>query len=234
MEPRTHPADWIEAIGWLSLGAAFASALLILFDIFGKGYRQKMWIMNLVYPITALYWGPVALWFYFAHGRRDSMPAIEEKGAPDPEKMPRWKVMSKAISHCGAGCTLGDIGAEWLVFGTGLTIAGSSLYADFPLDFAFAWVLGVVFQYFTIVPMRDVGKAKGVWAAIKADTLSILAFQVGLFLGMWIYQEVIFSPGLPKTTASYWMLMQVSMVLGFFTAWPVNAWLVRVGWKEKM
>nr|WP_257101565.1 DUF4396 domain-containing protein [Streptomyces sp. alain-838] len=23
--------------------------------------------------------------------------------------------------------------------------------------------------------------------------------------------------------------MQLSMILGFFTAWPVNAWLVRVG-----
>lgn len=94
------------------------------------------------------------------------------------------------------------------------------MYADFPLDFAFAWALGVVFQYFTIVPMRGIGKAEGIRAAIKADTLSILAFQLGLFLGMWIYQEVIFSPGLPKTTATYWMMMQLSMVLGFFTAWP--------------
>ncbi|MGW4345240.1 hypothetical protein ACWEL8_09195 [Streptomyces sp. NPDC004690] len=37
------------------------------------------------------------------------------------------------------------------------------------------------------------GRAKGVWAAVKADTLSILAFQLGLFLGMWVYQELIFS-----------------------------------------
>nr|WP_236260200.1 MULTISPECIES: DUF4396 domain-containing protein [Streptomyces] len=76
--------------------------------------------------------------------------------------------------------------------------------------------------------------AKGVRAAVKADTLSIIAFQVGLFLGLWLYQEVVFSPGLPKTSAAYWMKMQLSMVLGFFTAWPVNAWLVRIGWKEKM
>ncbi|WP_416530192.1 DUF4396 domain-containing protein [Streptomyces coelicoflavus] len=75
---------------------------------------------------------------------------------------------------------------------------------------------------------------KGIWAAVKADTLSIIAFQVGLFLGMWLYQEILFSPGLPKTTAAYWMMMQLSMILGFFTAWPVNAWLVRVGWKERM
>jgi hypothetical protein len=51
---------------------------------------------------------------------------------------------------------------------------------------------------------------------------------------MWIYQDLIFSPGLPKTTATYWMLMQISMIIGFFTAWPVNVLLVRIGWKERM
>ncbi|MFF0849779.1 DUF4396 domain-containing protein [Streptomyces sp. NPDC003280] len=234
MEPHYYPPGWIEAVGWFSLSAAFASALIILIDIFVLGYRQKMWIMNLVYPITALYWGPVTVWFYFRHGRRTSQPSIEQHGMPDSDKLPQWNVLSKAVSHCGAGCTLGDIGAEWLVYSFALTIAGKALYADFALDFAFAWLLGIVFQYFTIVPMRDIGRIRGVWAAIKADTLSILAFQLGLFLGMWIYQNVIFSPGLPKTTASYWMLMQLAMILGFFTAMPVNAWLIRIGWKEKM
>ncbi|MFF0668708.1 DUF4396 domain-containing protein [Streptomyces tendae] len=234
MEQHVQPADWIEAVGWFSLAVAFASGVVILADIVLGGRRQKMWIMNVVYPVTALYWGPVALWFYFTRGRRTSKPVVEEQGMPDSDKLPQWDVQSKAISHCGAGCTLGDIGAEWLVYAASLTLAGKALYADFALDFAFAWVLGILFQYFTIVPMRNIGRLKGVWAAVKADTLSIIAFQVGLFLGMWLYQEVVFSPGLPKASAAYWMLMQVSMVLGFFTAWPVNAWLVRIGWKEKM
>jgi hypothetical protein len=235
MQAHTYPAGWIETIGWFSLAVAFAAAAVILVDVFVRGYRQHMWIMNLVYPVTALYWGPVALWFYFRHGRRAAQPVVERRGMEDSEDLPQWNVMSKAVSHCGAGCTLGDIAAEWLVFALALTLAGKSLYADFLLDFVFAWVLGVVFQYFSIVPMRDdIGGFKGVWAAVKADTLSILSFQIGLFLGMWIYQQVIFAPGLPKTTATYWMMMQLSMILGFFTAWPVNAWLVRIGWKERM
>lgn len=234
MESHSQPAAWIEIIGWISLAVAFASALVILVDVFGRGYRQKMAIMDWVYPITALYWGPVALWFYFKHGRRNSKPVIEEAGAPDPDRMPRWVVLSKAVSHCGAGCTLGDIAGEWLVAGLGLMIAGKSLLADIPMDFIWAWALGIVFQYFTIVPMRDVGRLKGIWAAIKADTLSILAFQVGLFAGMAIYQMLIWSEPLPKTTATYWMMMQLSMILGFFTAMPVNSWLIRKGFKEKM
>lgn len=234
MEPHAYPAAWIEGIGWFSLALAFASALAITADITVAGYRQKMPIMNLVYPITALYWGPVAAWFYFRHGRRQSQRLIKERGEPDPEALPAWNVLSKAVSHCGAGCTLGDIGGEWVVAGLGLLIMGKSLLVDYPMDFAWAWALGVVFQYFTIVPMRNMGKLKGIWAAIKADTLSIVAFQAGLFAGMAIYQEVIFAPGLPKTTATYWLMMQLAMILGFFTAWPVNAWLIRTGVKEKM
>lgn len=234
MRRHAQPAGWVEAIGWFSLSIAFASALVMLVDIFGRGYRQKMWIMDLVYPITALYWGPVALWFYVKHGRRTSMPMIERMGEQDYEKLPRWNILSKAVSHCGAGCTLGDIAGEWLVAGLGLAIAGESLLADIPMDFAWAWTLGVAFQYFTIVPMRDIGTMEGIWTAIRVDTLSILAFQVGLFAGMAIYQKLIFSPGLPKTTATYWMMMQLAMVLGFFTALPVNNWLINKGLKEKM
>ncbi len=234
MEPHAHPSGWIEAIGWFSLSIAFASALIIAFDIVGRGYRQKMWIMNVVYPVTALYWGPVALWFYFRHGKRKSTPVIEQQGPPDPDQLPRWNILSKAVSHCGAGCTLGDIAGEWLVASLGLMIAGKSLLADIPMDFAWAWTLGIAFQYFTIVPMRDIGPIKGIWAAIKVDTLSILAFQVGLFAGMAIYQELIFAPGLEKSTATYWMMMQLAMILGFFTALPVNHWLVVKGLKEKM
>ena len=29
-------------------------------------------------------------------------------------------------------------------------------------------------------------------------------------------------------------MMQIGMIVGFFTAWPVNAWLIRKGWKERM
>lgn len=50
-------------------------------------------------------------------------------------------MLSKVISHCGVGCTPADIGAEWLAYSAGLAIAGKALYADFLLDFAFAWML---------------------------------------------------------------------------------------------
>lgn len=226
MEQYHQPAQWLEVVAWISLSVAFAVALLMLLDFYVAGRRQHMWIMEAVYPLTALYWGPIALWFYLRHGRGHG-------GHDDSDEL-RWHHTAKGTTHCGAGCTAGDIIAEWLVFALALTIAGKALFADFALDFAFAWLLGIVFQYFSIVPMRDMGPLEGLKAAVKADTLSIVAFQIGLFAGMALYQEVIFPEPLPKTSPSYWLFMQLSMILGFFTSYPVNSWLIRRGWKEKM
>jgi hypothetical protein len=242
---HSYPATWIDAIAWTTLGLAFLSAAILSWDILGRGYRQKMAIMDAVWPLTALYWGPVAVWQYFKRGRVRSEPVLARIGGRDEAEPleggqePRvagtgWWPLCKAVSHCGAGCTIGDIIGEWVVFATGFTLARIALPADVLLDFVLAWSLGIVFQYFTIAPMREETGPRGLWLAIRADTFSILAFQVGLFAGMAIYNQVLWDPPLPHNSAAYWMMMQLSMILGFFTALPVNAWLIRKGWKEAM
>lgn len=225
MEIYSNPPAILEIIGWISLILAFTSALFICFHIFALGHRQKMWIMEVIYPINALYFGPLSVWFYLKYG---------EKKNPTHKKYITWSQISKGVFHCGAGCVLGDIIAAWLIFGLSITIANQTLYADFVLDFIFAWLLGIAFQYFTIAPMNKLSIKQNLTKAIKADTLSIIAFQIGLFLGMYIYQECIFSNPLPKTSASYWFLMQISMIIGSFTAYPVIKWLIRCGIKHAM
>lgn len=138
--------------------------------------------------------------------------------------MLQWIITGTAPpkSYCRRVQRSGDIIAEWSLLVLGITITGTALYADIVFDFILAWLLGVIFQYCTIVPMRQLRPLRGIKEAIKADTLSIVAFQVGLFAGMIIYQMLIFSNPLPTTSASYWFLMQLSMTLGFITAYPVN------------
>jgi hypothetical protein len=241
--------------GWVFVGIGVLCALALLVDV-SRGYRQHITIMNWVWPITALYWGPVALYFYFRRGRQMSQRWAQEhrvdigevmsSGGQDPPgywsfARRNWWAISKGVSHCGAGCTLGDIVGEWIVYFTAWSIpifaaeAPNTLMAMYVADFVLAWTFGIIFQYFSIVPMRaDVGKVQGIWAAIKADTLSIAAFQVGLFGYMALYHLVFWKPPLSVASPTYWFMMQIGMIAGFFTAWPVNAWLIRKGWKEKM
>ena len=249
MEPH-----WLMVVSWIALALGFGSALLILADEFLLGNRQHMAIMNLVHPITALYWGPVWLWVYVRNGRKAGTkvmhaeavrlaregadPAqLEQKGeSTDPENLRPWHI-GNAVSHCGAGCTLGDIGGEWFLFAIGAPMLGilGTFGWEIVADFILAWTLGIVFQYFTIVPMREnVGKLEGVWQAVKVDTASIVAFQVGLFGWMALAHFVLFQPPLEVDTSTHWFMMQIGMIIGFFTAWPVNHWLVLRGIKEKM
>ena len=82
---------------------------VIAVDLFQ--HPQHMWIMNLVWPITALYAGPLAVWAYYAVGRPSSevrVRAAEELGEEPPGRgKPFWQTVGLAASHCGAGCTLG-------------------------------------------------------------------------------------------------------------------------------
>ena len=50
---------WLTGLAWISLAASFVRAGLIAGEIFVKGYRQHVWIMDAVWPLTALYSGPL-------------------------------------------------------------------------------------------------------------------------------------------------------------------------------
>jgi hypothetical protein len=219
--------EWLEHVArgfiLLSLLCAFA----VVADVVRR--PQKMWIMNLVWPLTALYGGPLGLWLYWRIGRRS--PG-EDSGAIEKRK-PFWAVALTGSTHCGAGCAVGDLIGEWLVFATGFTLLGSALLGKYTVAFVLAYLVGIFFQYFSIAPMRGLGLWPGLRAAIKADTLSLVAYQVGMFGWMAVTQKRLF-PGLEPTSWVFWVMMQVAMVLGLATTFPVNWWLIKRGVKEAM
>jgi hypothetical protein len=97
---------------------------------------------------------------------------------------------------------------------------------------AFAWLFGIAFQYFAIKPMRSLSVKQGLIAPIKSDTLSILTFEIGLFGWMALTFFVFFHhPHLGPTQAGYWFMMQIGMILGFFTSYPMNRWLIKAGFR---
>lgn len=189
--------------------------------------------MDWVWPITALYAGPLAVGLYWKFGRRSSQEVTAQNTGETKEK-PFWATVAIGATHCGAGCTVGDIIAESTIFSTGITVGGSVLGAEYVGDYALAYILGIVFQYFAIAPMRGLSIGPGVWAAIKADTLSLTAFEVGLFGWMAIMNVMLFNPHLQPNQPTYWFMMQIGMLIGYATSYPMNWWLIRRGIKEAM
>ena len=170
----------------------------------------------------------------------------EGQKPPGKSRTPFTVMVGKGAAHCGAGCTLGDIAAEWLAFwfpaistwfGSG-SLFGDRMFAVWELDFVFAFVIGVAFQYFAIVPMRKLGPWEGIWQALKADTLSLTAWQVGMYGWMaiaqfWLYGRLLGTRAVVDSP-EFWFTMQIAMICGFATSYPVNWWLISIGVKERM
>lgn len=228
-------APWLTWLSIVSLVVAAVTAVVIALDL--RRHPQSMAVMNPVWPITALYFGPLALWAYWTMGRQAS-PAMSGHDHAHhhehKEAKPFWMQTFVGSTHCGAGCTLGDIFAEFLVFFAGITIAGSTFGAQLVLDYAFAFLLGVGFQYASIVPMRGLKPVAGVIAAFKADALSLTAFEIGLFGWMAVMQFGFFTTPPKPDTPVFWFMMQIGMIIGFATAYPMNWVLVKTGIKDAM
>jgi hypothetical protein len=262
---------WVTVVAWLYLSVCFCCAGIISWDIAVNGRRQPMGVMNFVFPITALYFGPAALAFYWRWARAPAAtappmadtpaeskasvaasaggqepgglahqvtarPRGPEEAQGDERPRPYWVTMAIEVSHCGAGCSLGDVISEFAIFALALSVAGLTIGAEYIGDYLVALAFGILFQYFAIAPMRGLGVKDGLAAATKADFISLTAFEVGLFGWMAFFAFVLFPAphSLMPNSAAYWLLMQVGMMIGFATSWPANAWLVRRGIKVPM
>jgi hypothetical protein len=228
---------WLSTLAWISLILALLCAAAMTLD--ETRHPQKMWIMHLVWPLTALYASVAALWAYFAIGRAmtsdKKQQHHQQHASNESDGRPSWRQIAVATSHCGAGCMLADILGENLVFAEKWSLFGQTLYADYAVTLGLAWLFGIAFQYASIQPMKHLPPAEALLASIKADTLSIVFYQIGMYGWMAIAFFLLFPhPHLEPDSPVFWFMMQIGMLLGYFTAYPINAWLLRLGIKEKM
>ncbi|MDQ6646965.1 MAG: DUF4396 domain-containing protein [Pseudomonadota bacterium] len=241
--------SWLHVLSILSLLMGAVCAAVIAQDL--RRHPQHMWIMNIVWPVTALFGSFWIVWQYFTYGRlaeyARAHAAMERDEEMPSKKLTPYPVMvANGALHCGSGCTLGDIIAEWLVFFVPAVavsfswhgLFGTKMFAAWIVDYLFAYAFGIVFQYFTIAPMRGLSLGAGIWAAVKADTLSLTAWQVGMYGFMAFAYFFLFGHllgvQLEANSVEFWFMMQIAMLCGFATAYPVNWWLISAGVKEKM
>jgi hypothetical protein len=102
---------WFDMVARFYVPLSLLTAVLVLADIFLLGRRQHMAIMNAVWPLTMLYWGPLGLIFYGWFGRAGE--PHHDHGSSSHHAMsherPMWQATFNGATHCGAGCALGDV-----------------------------------------------------------------------------------------------------------------------------
>ena len=215
----------LEILSWGVIAAGISTFLAIYIDV--RHHPQHMRIMNITWPITGLYF-PIIGWFIYKKMGR-SVHAHEHH-----QHKPFWQKVFTSVTHCGGGCTLGDSIAAPLVSVTGLTIMGSELLGHFAGEFIAAYLVGILFQFLPIMEMGKISPWQALINAIKADTLSLVAFEIGMF-GWIAYAFMVLLPTEPAVSSPvYWFMMQIAMIIGFATAYPANWVLVKAGIKHGM
>ena len=110
---------WLHvlSLAFLLLGAVCLAGVAV--DV--VRHPQHMAIMNVVWPVTALFGTACIAWQYARYGRLayDSLFRAAMRRADTMPSMARIRfpvMVANGLLHCGSGCMLGDICAEWLVF----------------------------------------------------------------------------------------------------------------------
>lgn len=232
---------------WLTVGAKIY-LVLCLFCFFYILWDQQrkpapmMRVMLWVWPITALWAGPLGVWAYHNNQKRHRMHSrapqlsAEMEDARMQASAPRdlaWQSVMVGTLHCGAGCTLADLIGPWLFRLAPFALFGSAVFGEWSLEYILALILGVVFQYAGLASAFPQRGLPLWWRAFKVDVLSLTAWQIGMYGWMALVMFVLLGMISP-TRPVFWLMMQIGMFAGFITAYPMNWLLMRLGIKEAM
>ncbi len=103
---------WFHLLAVAALLFGSACTLVILVDVIR--HPQHMGVMNIVWPVTALFGTALTAWGYFRYGRQSTQAAVDKAKAgrsaePAKARTPFPAIVGKGALHCGAGCMIGDV-----------------------------------------------------------------------------------------------------------------------------
>lgn len=229
MEEMGATPGWLTAISWAFLILAVVCAAMVLYDVYGRGYRQRARPMELVWPLAALSTGPLALALYERFGRPRSEKWQREQGTNDERALTATAATGNLPG--GVASAAAHVVGVPFVVASGLTIAGLDLWAMIAVITVLATTFLFAWEYFvSTVPKRGLTFGQGLAVALLVAFVTVLAFDVGM-LGwmMFLAFGVEFMP--PPSDIAFVFLMQIGVILGFLTGYPAVAWLLSRGTK---
>lgn len=196
---------WLTTLAWAYIAVSVVSAGAVLYDIRGRGHRQRKPVMDAVWPLSALYLGPLAWPAYVRFGRSD--------GASSADAPVTVKAIRSGLPG-GVSSGLAHVVVVPFVVVTGMTVAGLPMWAMVALIAPLA-ALGIfAFEY-----AGHEQRARNAKLAAAVAVLTVLAFDVGM-LGWMVLLH--YSENMPAAgDVRFTFLMQVGLVLGTLTAYPV-------------
>ncbi len=216
---------WVHPVATVFVALAVLTAVAVAYDIYGRGHHQPVRSMEAVWALSALWLGPIALPLYARTGRPRSQKWQSEH--PTGGGLGLSAAAASGGLPGGAASLVGHVLGVPLVLAAGWSLFGVDMFAMIAVIAVLAIAMLFAFEYAT-VDRRDVG-GKTVGAALLVATLTVLAFDLGMGGWMLVLHFNELMP--PLTSVNFLFLMQVGIVLGFLTGYPVVALLLKRGTK---
>ncbi len=221
-------------VSWYASGLILA--IWVIYDLFYVNTSVNK-SLKAGWPIIFIFFSVVGLVLYLWTCRPGGMSFVKsEVNQKISDKKYHHRYVSSTFSkvtgsviHCVAGDGLGIMTA--MVIGRNMGLSFWTEFAgEYLTGFLFGWIL---FQY---TAMRSMGNSpsQALWKGGRAEFFSMITLMSGMLLTAKFIQPLIISlPPLPGTYA-FWGIALLGLFIGTIITYPMNWWLVSIGWKHGM
>lgn len=216
-------------IGWYTFG--ILAAIWVTWDVINVNTQVNQ-ALKYGWPIIVIFFSVIGLLLYIITCRP---PRIKQKTGKEEEEYhhnyvsPKWKKVTGAVIHCVAGDGLGIMTAMVIS-----RIINLKFWTEFWFEYAVGFLFGwLIFQYMSMKKMTD-SKGNALWMAGRAEFFSMVTVMFGMGLIMRFVTPKIC--GLPPDpdTFTFWGYSVLGLFTGAIFTFPMNWWLVTIGWKHGM
>jgi hypothetical protein len=183
------------------------------------------------WPILIVFFSVIGIALYLVTSRPSDIAAY----APGEEKMrrfteyskPHWRKVVASAAHCVGGDGLGIMTAM-----VAARLIGLPFWEEFWFEYAVGFALGwFLFQTWAMRRMGN-GWLMAIWKGGRAEFFSMITVMVGMGLVMRFVTPAVVGEQPTPDTYSFWTFGALGLLVGFVFTYPMNSWLVSIGWKH--
>ena len=214
-------------IPWYAVG--FACAVWVVMDEYSVNTNVPT-ALKWAWPVIVLFFSVIGLAFYLWACRPPDIAELEGQAAERRFKEYAGATLKKvtgSVIHCVGGDGLGIITA--MVIARLVRMAfWQEFWFEYAAGFAFGWF---IFQYKAMRMMAD-GPLEALWMAGRAEFFSMMTVMAGMGLVMGYLTPSVIGQQPSAATVGFWGFAALGLFVGYVATYPMNLWLVKIGWKH--
>jgi hypothetical protein len=216
-------------ISWYLFG--FLAAVWVTYDEFKVNTNVNQ-SLKYGWPIIVIFFSIIGLVLYLSTCRPfgiKNKTGEEAKEYHHRYVSPQWKKVTGSVIHCVAGDGLGIMTAMVIS-----RLINLKFWPEFCFEYGTGFLFGwLIFQYTAMKKMAG-SKRQAFGMAGRAEFFSMIPLMLAMGLIMRFITPQIAGQSPDPDTLTFWAYGALGLFAGALFTYPLNWWLVSIGWKHGM